>query len=153
MPCRYWARTSRSTTAIRRSTSAFEEAAGEGIDVFFDNVGGNQLTLALSVMNNHASVVLCGWVSSYARPDDPTLAPTSAPQCSSGSPCGVHRQRLLPRAVASDPHGAGGAAANEAAEGGGQRLVGLERAPEALATVFDRGSPCIGRRVVRISAG
>ncbi len=30
---------------------------------------------------------------------------------------------------------------------------GLERAPEALATVFDRGSPNIGRRVVRISEG
>jgi NADPH-dependent curcumin reductase CurA len=30
---------------------------------------------------------------------------------------------------------------------------GLERAPEALATVFDRGSPYIGRRVVRISEG
>jgi len=28
---------------------------------------------------------------------------------------------------------------------------GLERAPEALATVFDRGSLHIGRRVVRIS--
>jgi len=30
---------------------------------------------------------------------------------------------------------------------------GLERAPEALATVFDRGSPYIGKRVVRISDG
>jgi hypothetical protein len=30
---------------------------------------------------------------------------------------------------------------------------GLERAPGALATVFDRGSPYIGRRVVRISEG
>jgi NADPH-dependent curcumin reductase CurA len=30
---------------------------------------------------------------------------------------------------------------------------GLERAPETLATVFDRGSPSIGRRVVRISEG
>jgi NADPH-dependent curcumin reductase CurA len=29
---------------------------------------------------------------------------------------------------------------------------GLERAPEALATVFDRGSPYIGRRAVRIAA-
>jgi hypothetical protein len=28
---------------------------------------------------------------------------------------------------------------------------GLGRAPEALATVFDRGSPHIGRRVVRIA--
>jgi NADPH-dependent curcumin reductase CurA len=30
---------------------------------------------------------------------------------------------------------------------------GLDRAPEALATVFDRGSPYIGRRVVRIAEG
>ncbi len=29
----------------------------------------------------------------------------------------------------------------------------LERAPEALVSVFDRGSPHIGRRVVRISEG
>lgn len=48
-----------------------EQAAGEGIDVFFDNVGGRQLTLALSVLKDHGSVVLCGSVSSYARPDDP----------------------------------------------------------------------------------
>ena len=47
------------------------QAAGEGIDVFFDNVGGRQLTLALSVLKNHGHVVLCGSVSSYARPDDP----------------------------------------------------------------------------------
>jgi hypothetical protein len=32
-------------------------------------------------------------------------------------------------------------------------FAGLERAPEALATVFDRGSPYIGSRVVRISDG
>jgi NADPH-dependent curcumin reductase CurA len=47
------------------------EAAREGIDVFFDNVGGRQLTLALSVMKNFGRVVLCGSVSGYARPDDP----------------------------------------------------------------------------------
>jgi hypothetical protein len=28
---------------------------------------------------------------------------------------------------------------------------GLDRAPEALASVFERGSPHIGRRVVRIA--
>lgn len=30
---------------------------------------------------------------------------------------------------------------------------GPDRAPQALATVFDRGSPYIGRRVVRVSEG
>jgi NADPH-dependent curcumin reductase CurA len=54
-------------------------AAGEGVDVFFDNVGGRQLTLALSVMKNHGSI---------------------------------------------DPHGTRGAAASEAAAGGGQRVRG-----------------------------
>ena len=48
-----------------------EQAAVDGIDVFFDNVGGRQLTLALSVLKNYSLVVLCGSVSSYARPDDP----------------------------------------------------------------------------------
>ena len=47
------------------------QAAGEGIDVYFDNVGGRQLTLALSVLKNYGHVVLCGSVSSYASPDDP----------------------------------------------------------------------------------
>src|SRR5581483_11624518 len=30
-----------------------EQAAGEGLDLFYDNVGGRQLTLALSVMKNY----------------------------------------------------------------------------------------------------
>ena len=47
------------------------QAAGDGFDVFYDNVGGRQLTLALSVLHNFGRVVLCGSVSSYARPDDP----------------------------------------------------------------------------------
>jgi NADPH-dependent curcumin reductase CurA len=89
-----------------------QRAAGEGIDLFFDNVGGRQLTLALSVLKNHGSVVLCGSVSSYARPDD------------ADHPAGLHRQRLLPAAAVSDPRGARGAAASEGAAGGGQRVRG-----------------------------
>ncbi|MEP7024762.1 MAG: zinc-binding dehydrogenase, partial [Actinomycetota bacterium] len=49
--------------------SQLRQAAGAGIDVFFDNVGGRQLTLALSVLRNYGTVVLCGSISSYARPD------------------------------------------------------------------------------------
>jgi NADPH-dependent curcumin reductase CurA len=129
-----------------------EEAASEGIDVFFDNVGGRQLTLALSVLKNYASVVLCGWVSSYARPDDPDAradlrdAVFKRITLRGFIVSDFYPERLLPiraelatllrtkqlRVVVSE-------------------FVGLERAPEALATVFDRGSPYIGRRVVRIS--
>ncbi len=129
-------------------------AAGEGIDVFFDNVGGRQLTLALSVLKNYGLVVLCGSVSSYARPDDPDggadlrAAVFKRITLRGYIVSDYYPKRLLPiraeigallrakqlRAVVSE-------------------FEGLERAPEALATVFERGSPYIGRRVVRISAG
>ena len=130
------------------------EAAGGGIDVFFDNVGGRQLTLALSVLRNFGRVVLCGSVSSYARPDDPDARAdlrdavfkritlrgfiVSDFYAERLAPVRAELGRLLRekrlRAVVSE-------------------FKGLDRAPEALATVFDRGSPYIGRRIVRISDG
>jgi len=42
------------------------EAAGDtGIDVYFDNVGGDQLEAALSLLNVHGRVAMCGAVSRY----------------------------------------------------------------------------------------
>lgn len=38
----------------------------EGVDVFYDNVGGSQLAAVLDRMNQNGRVVLCGSVSSYA---------------------------------------------------------------------------------------
>lgn len=37
----------------------------EGIDVFFDNVGGEQLDIALGRLRLHARVVICGAISQY----------------------------------------------------------------------------------------
>jgi NADPH-dependent curcumin reductase CurA len=130
------------------------QAAGDGIDLFYDNVGGRQLTLALSVLNNYGRVVLCGSVSSYASPDDPDAradlrdAVFKRITLRGFIVSDFYPQRLLPireqigellrakrlRVVVSE-------------------FEGLEKAPEALATVFDRGSPYIGSRVVRISEG
>ncbi len=131
-----------------------EQAAGEGIDLFFDNVGGRQLTLALSVLKNHGAVVLCGSVSSYARPDDP--------EAGADLRDAVFKRITLRGYIVSDyyPQRLYPIRAELAALLRTRRLRavvsefnGLERASEALATVFDRGSPFIGRRVVRISAG
>lgn len=40
-------------------------AAPEGVDVFFDNVGGDHLEAALDVMNDRGRLALCGAISSY----------------------------------------------------------------------------------------
>ncbi|WP_432836732.1 NADP-dependent oxidoreductase [Dactylosporangium sp. CA-092794] len=41
----------------------------DGIDVFFDNVGGEQLEEALFRMNLHGRVAVCGAISQYNTPD------------------------------------------------------------------------------------
>jgi NADPH-dependent curcumin reductase CurA len=40
-------------------------AAPDGIDVYFDNVGGKSLEAALSAMRLHGRIVACGGISSY----------------------------------------------------------------------------------------
>jgi NADPH-dependent curcumin reductase CurA len=42
-----------------------------GIDVYFDNVGGDILKAALRLVNPHARVPLCGLISQYNAPEPP----------------------------------------------------------------------------------
>jgi NADPH-dependent curcumin reductase CurA len=46
-------------------TTSPREALAEGIDVFFDNVGGRQLEAALSALRDFGRVVACGAISGY----------------------------------------------------------------------------------------
>lgn len=53
-------------------------ACPDGIDVYFDNVGGAVLETALSLLRRHARVVLCGLSAQYnqdQRPPGPNLGP------------------------------------------------------------------------------
>jgi NADPH-dependent curcumin reductase CurA len=144
--------------AVDYRDTAFPEllrqATGDGVDLFYDNVGGRQLTLALSVMKNYGNVVLCGQVSSYASAD--------APDAGSDLRAAVFKRITLRGFIVSDfyperlyPIREELAALLRAKKVRAviSEFEGLERAPEALATVFDRGSPYIGRRTVRISEG
>lgn len=54
---------------------ALREAAPNGIDIYFDNVGGEILDAALAVLRRGARVALCGGISSY-NATDPQPGPT-----------------------------------------------------------------------------
>jgi len=49
-------------------SKALRAAAPQGIDVYFDNVGGDILEACLFNMNNHGRVACCGAVSQYDAP-------------------------------------------------------------------------------------
>ncbi|MCZ1075601.1 MULTISPECIES: NADP-dependent oxidoreductase [Rhodococcus] len=48
---------------------ALHAAAPDGVDIYFDNVGGETLDSALAVLRKHARVVLCGAISGYNATD------------------------------------------------------------------------------------
>jgi hypothetical protein len=50
------------------------EAAPDGINVYFDNVGDDHLEAALTVLRNHGRVALCGAIAHYNE-TDPSPAP------------------------------------------------------------------------------
>lgn len=57
---------------------ALKRACPDGIDVYFDNVGGRILEAALAILRRNARVVLCGLIDQYnaaTRPPGPNLGP------------------------------------------------------------------------------
>ena len=54
--------------------AALAELAPDGIDIFFDNVGGEQLEAAIGSLRVHGRVVACGSVSRY-NDREPTPGP------------------------------------------------------------------------------
>ena len=48
-------------------------AAPEGIDVYFDNVGGDHLDAALAIARNHARFAICGMIEGYNKAEPTKL--------------------------------------------------------------------------------
>ena len=54
-----------------RVRSLLEEVAPDGIDVYFDNVGGEHLEAAIGAMHDHGRIVACGSISAYNATEPP----------------------------------------------------------------------------------
>jgi NADPH-dependent curcumin reductase CurA len=48
-------------------------AAPDGIDVYFDNVGGDHLDAAFALARNNARFAICGMIANYNDPNPPTF--------------------------------------------------------------------------------
>jgi NADPH-dependent curcumin reductase CurA len=55
------------------------EAAPDGIEVYFDNVGGDHLEAALAALNVHGHATICGMISVYNN-TEPAVAPRNLNQ-------------------------------------------------------------------------
>jgi NADPH-dependent curcumin reductase CurA len=62
-------------TPIRKGLA---EAAPEGIDVYFDNVGGDHLEAAITALRLHGRAAICGMISVY-NATEPAVGPRNMP--------------------------------------------------------------------------
>lgn len=126
------------------------DAAPEGVDLFFDNVGGEQLALTVSRLRTHGRAVLCGRISetSGASPSVPLDLSRAVPD------------RLSVRGFIVTDHLARRPAVRaELAEmlaDGSLRAAtsvvdGLDRTPDALVALFRSGTGTQGKSLIRVA--
>lgn len=51
-----------------KASEALPKLAPQGLDIYYENVGGEQLVAALDNMNTFGRIVACGMVSDYSKP-------------------------------------------------------------------------------------
>jgi len=59
--------------------ASIKRACPDGVDVYFDNAGGDVLAAALANLAAHARVILCGMLEAYNRDTPPTSGPFLGP--------------------------------------------------------------------------
>jgi NADPH-dependent curcumin reductase CurA len=125
-------------------------AAPDGIDVYFDNVGGDHLEAAIAALNVHGRIAVCGMISVY-NATEPVPAPRNLPQ--------IIGKRLTIRGLLVSDHGdlrdaflaeVGPLVAAGEIKAPETVFEGLEKAPEAFLAML-RGES-FGKTLVRIAA-
>jgi len=140
-------------TALNYKARNFvEQLAGacpDGLDIYFDNVGGSQLEAAIGQMNNFGRIIVCGMISFYNDPKKPT-GPANFIQ--------IVSKRLTMRGFIVTDHtkqypnfiAEVGALVRSGAVRWEETIVdGLERAPDALIGLFDGDN--VGKMLVKLT--
>jgi len=131
------------------STEQLRRLAPDGIDLYFDNVGGEQLEAALSALKDYGRIVACGMISHY---NETPGAPRNLPY--------IVRKRLTMRGfIVFDHQKRAPAFIREMAPAvrAGQIkfpesfVDGLENASQAFIDML-RGGKYLGKVIVRIDA-
>ena len=125
------------------------EAAPEGIDVYFDNVGGDHLEAALGALRRFGRVVMCGTITEYDL-DAPLSGPRNlflvvAKELTIRGLRGNTYAEVIPALW----HEVGGLLREGRIKSRETIVDGLENAPEALARLM-RGDTA-GKTLVRIA--
>ena len=130
--------------------AGLRRACPDGIDVYFDNVGGATLEAVLALVKLHARIVVCGLISQYTA-KGPVPGPNLGPLL-------VQRARMEGFIVLDHLDKATAATADLVRwhrEGRLQYRLdvveGLENAPAAVNRLFEGGNT--GKLVVRVAAG
>lgn len=140
--------------AVNHRSSTFRNdlkaATAGGVDVYFDNTGGDILGAALRRMNVHGRIVCCGVVSQYDT-DDPQPGPRGIPGLLVNNRVRMEGFLVFDHADGYDEARARMRAWHDAGmvESIHDEVVGLEQAPAAFVDLLAGGN--IGTRIVRIA--
>ncbi len=124
-------------------------AAPDGIDVYFDNVGGDHLEAAISALNLHGRITICGMISVY-NATEPTPAPHNLTMM-------ISKRLTMRGMLVTDHYDLRDAFVSEVAPLVADGRIrhhetvfeGLERAPEAFLAML-RGDG-LGKNLVKIA--
>jgi hypothetical protein len=129
-------------------TAALAEACPSGIDVYFDNVGGQVLKAVMRLINQNARIPLCGTIADYNAtepPPGPNLRPLLVKRALiKGFIVSDHADRM-----ASFMSDCGDWVRQGRLKYREDIVEGIDQAPAALLRLFDGGN--FGKLLVRVS--